>query len=120
MPVTVDTFETRRRHISPKVTTVTRKAAQASKTMTVARMATPRGPIPLTVDTFEASGGREGWGGDTMWGGGERGAQTHIRKWKLLYYNRVYIGVTNLHKPKVNHETQTRGPQDQTRGGKSL
>ena len=27
MPVTVDTFETRRRHIGPKVTTVTRKAA---------------------------------------------------------------------------------------------
>ena len=27
MPVTVDTVETRRRHIGPKVTTVTRKAA---------------------------------------------------------------------------------------------
>ena len=24
--------------------------------MTVARMATPKGPIPVTVDTFEASG----------------------------------------------------------------
>ena len=30
---------------------------QASKTMTVTRMATPRGPIPVTVDTLEASGG---------------------------------------------------------------
>ena len=27
---------------------------QASETMTVTRMATPRGPIPVTVDTFEA------------------------------------------------------------------
>ena len=27
MPVTVDTFETQRRHVGPKVTTVTRKAA---------------------------------------------------------------------------------------------
>ena len=46
MPVSVDAFETRRRHIGPKVTTVTRKAAvRRQKTMTVTRMATPRGPI---------------------------------------------------------------------------
>ena len=49
--------------------------------MTVTRMAMPRGPIPVTVDTFEASGGRGegvipwGWG----WGGNaERG-----RIWSL-------------------------------------
>ena len=35
---------------------------QASKTMTVTRMATPRGPIPVTVDTVEASGGGVGGG----------------------------------------------------------
>ena len=58
MPVTVDTFETRRRHIGPKVTTVT-------------RMATPRGPIPVTVDTFEASGGPGG--GGIPWVGGVGG-----------------------------------------------
>ena len=58
MPVTVDTFETRRRHRGPKVTTATEEGSfQTSKTMTVTRMATPRGPIPVTVDTFEASGG---------------------------------------------------------------
>ena len=46
--------------------------------MTVTRMATPRGPIPVTVDTFEASGGRVG-GGDTMEGGvGTRSADAHI------------------------------------------
>ena len=45
--------------------------------MTVTRMATPRGHIPVTVDTFEASGGTGGrWGGGYL--GGERGAQTHI------------------------------------------
>ena len=37
--------------------------------MTVTRMATPRGPVPVTVDTFETSGGR-GEGGDTMGGMG--------------------------------------------------
>ena len=35
---------------------------QASKTMTVTRMATPRGPIPVTANTFEASGVRGGGG----------------------------------------------------------
>ena len=50
---------------------------QASKTMTVTRMATPRGPIPVTVDTFEASGGRVG--GDTMGGGvGTRSADAYM------------------------------------------
>ena len=71
MPVTVDTFETRRRHIGPKVTTVTKEGSfPASKTMTVTRMATPRVSIPVTVDTFEASGGGRGWGWDTRGGGG--------------------------------------------------
>ena len=45
--------------------------------MTVTRMATRRDPIPVTVDTFEASGG--GWGG-IPW---ERGAQTHIDPKKI-------------------------------------
>ena len=36
--------------------------------MRVTRMATPRGPIPVTVDTFEASGGTGG--GDTIGAGG--------------------------------------------------
>ena len=44
--------------------------------MTVTRMATPRGPIPVTVDTVEASGG--GVGGGYHGGGWERGAQMHI------------------------------------------
>ena len=42
--------------------------------MTVMRMATPRAPIPVTVDTFEASGG--GVGGDTM-GGGTRSVDAY-------------------------------------------
>ena len=45
--------------------------------MTVTRMATPRGPILVTVDTLEASGGPGG--GRIPWAGGwEGGAQTHI------------------------------------------
>ena len=47
-----------------------------SKTAKVKRMATPKGPILVTVDTFEASEGE--WEGDTTggWGGvaGERRA----------------------------------------------
>ena len=42
--------------------------------MTVTRMATPSSPIPVTVDTFEASGGRGG-GEDTMGGGGGGNAE---------------------------------------------
>ena len=38
--------------------------------MTVTRMATPRGPIPVTVDTFEASGHWGGGGGIPLGGGG--------------------------------------------------
>ena len=49
---------------------------QASKTMTVTRMATSRGPIPVTLDTFEALGGRR-WG-DTMGGVGTRSADAYI------------------------------------------
>ena len=42
--------------------------------MTVTRMATPSGPIPVTVDTFEALGGRGGGGGGG--GGGGEGVGT--------------------------------------------
>ena len=55
---------------------------QASKTMTATRMATARGPIRVTVDTFEAFGGVEG---GIPWGRGwERGAQRHISTFKEL------------------------------------
>ena len=56
LPVTVDTFEMRRRHIygSKSDDSYEEGSFQESKTMTVTRMATPRGPIPVTVDTFEA------------------------------------------------------------------
>ena len=74
MPVTVDTFETRQRHIGAKVTTVTRKAAFSVKNDDSYEDGDPEGPIPVTVHTFEASGGT---GGGYDWGGG-RGAQTHI------------------------------------------
>ena len=60
---------------------------QASKPMTVTRMATTWGPIPVTVDTFEASGG------DTMGEGWERGAQTHINPYNprfcLIFQSRA-------------------------------
>ena len=52
--------------------------------MTVTRMATPRGPIPVTVDTFEASGGPggggyHGGGGGGGWGVvGTRSADAYI------------------------------------------
>ena len=51
--------------------------------MTVTRMATPRGPIPVTVDTFEASAWTGG-GGYHGGGGGARGGQTHIRVTKRI------------------------------------
>ena len=58
--------------------------------MTITRMATPRGPIPVTVDTFEASGGTGG-GGDTMGGGGwECGAQTHMDPRELPSQGFIY------------------------------
>ena len=75
---------------------------QASKTMTVTRMATPRGPIPVTVDTFEASGGRGGGGEDTMGyhggggGGWERGAQTHIQVVKELQGDLGVLGLLEV------------------------
>ena len=40
--------------------------------MTVTRMATPWGPIPVTVDTFEEPGGRDGGGYHAGGGGWER------------------------------------------------
>ena len=43
--------------------------------MTVTRMATPRGPIPVTVGTFEASGGRGG-GVIPLGGGGGVGTRS--------------------------------------------
>ena len=42
--------------------------------MTVTRMATPSGPIPVTVHTFEALLG----GGDTMGGGAGHAERGHI------------------------------------------
>ena len=42
---------------------------QAAKTVTVTRMATPRGPIPVTVDTFEALGGTGAIHGGQVGGG---------------------------------------------------
>ena len=66
--LTVGTFETRREHKGLKVTTVTSHedgGFDASKTMTFTRMATPKSPIPLTVDTLEAYAGG---GGDTRQG----------------------------------------------------
>ena len=71
IPVTVDTFETRRNETSPKVTTVlrfattpppipvtvdtfeTRRPETSPKVTTVLRFATTTPPIPVTVDTFE-------------------------------------------------------------------
>ena len=49
---------------------------QASKTMTVTRMATPRGPIPVSVGTFEALRGRGG--GWIPWGGGGNAERRRI------------------------------------------
>ena len=61
----------------------------SSKTMTVTKMATPRGPILVTVDTFDALGGG---GEDTIGGEGgwERGAQTHIEDYMGEYYSAYY------------------------------
>ena len=68
IPVTVGTFEARRQHEGPKVTTVTRmEALRAPKTTTVTRMATLTRLISVTVGTFEASW--RGWGGGYHWGG---------------------------------------------------
>ena len=70
IPVTVDTFETRRRKTSPKVTTIlgfatttpaipvtvdtfeTRRDESSPKVTTVLGFATTTPPIPVTVDTF--------------------------------------------------------------------
>ena len=46
--------------------------------MTVTRMATPRGPIPVTVVAFEASGRGGGGGGIPGGGVGMRSADAHI------------------------------------------
>ena len=48
--------------------------------MTVTRMATPNSPIPVTVDTFEASGGRVGGGGYHGGGVGTRSAEGLYRE----------------------------------------
>ena len=77
MPVTVDSFETRRRHIGPKVTTDTRKAAFRRQNDDSYEDGDPEGPHP----NFEASGGRGG-GGYHWW---ERGAQTQILGYIGLY-----------------------------------
>ena len=46
MTVTVDTFETRRRHIGPKVTPVTRKAAFRRQKDDSCEDGDPKGPHP--------------------------------------------------------------------------
>ena len=51
---------------------------RASKTMTVTRMATPRGPITVTVGTFEALGRGWGVGGYHGAAGGGGGERVHI------------------------------------------
>ena len=71
IPVTVDTFETRRPEASPKVTTIlgfatttppipvtvdtfeTRRPEASPKVTTILGFATTTPPIPVTVDTFE-------------------------------------------------------------------
>ena len=83
IPVTVGTFEARRQHEGPKVTTVTRmEALRLQKTTTVTRMATLTGLTPVTVGTFEAYHGGGDGGGIPLGGGGgggwERRAQDHI------------------------------------------
>ena len=66
--------------------------------MTVTRMATPRGPIPVTVDTFEASGHP---GRDTKGGGGVVGTRSadayrgYLGDRKGLY--KGYIGLHPKH-----------------------
>ena len=67
------------------------RSFQASKTMTVTRMTTPRGPIPLTVDTFEASAGT-GWGGGCRGGLGGVGTRSTDAYRGLGDYYRVYKG----------------------------
>ena len=51
--------------------------------MTVTRMATPRGPIPVTVDTVEASGGKGRGGGYHGEGVGTRSADAYKGMWGL-------------------------------------
>ena len=73
IPVTVDTFETQRwRKGSKSDDSYEEDSLEAAKTVTVTRMATPRGPIPVTVDTFEALGGRGGIHGQVGGGNAER------------------------------------------------
>ena len=68
IPVTVGTFEARRQHEGPKVTTIVRmEALRLQKRRQLGGMATLTGLIPVTVGTFEAYPG--GVGGDTIGGG---------------------------------------------------
>ena len=68
---------------------------------TVTRMGTPRGPIPVTVSTFEAylgGGGDRGdsiWGGGGGWGGWERRAQDRV----IYIYIYTHICVARLPQP---------------------
>ena len=59
--------------------------------MTVTRMATPRGPIPVTVDTFEASGGTGG--GDTRGGGGGNAERRRIQRLWLPQLRGAFRGL---------------------------
>ena len=64
--------------------------------MTVTRMATPRGPIPVTVDTFEALGGRGG-GRIPLGGGGGGGGNAERR--------RIYWGYIRILEKKMETTT---------------
>ena len=78
IPVTVGTFEARRQHEGPKVTTVTRmEALQLQKRRQLRGWRPLTGLIPVTVGTFEAYHGG-GVGGDTIGGGGKCRAQDHM------------------------------------------
>ena len=82
-PVIVSTFKTRQdyldhrdRDLWPKVMIVTRMETLAPKAMTISMMATPKGPIPVTVGSCEAYR----WGVGGM--GGECTELEHIpRTW---------------------------------------
>ena len=68
IPVPVSTFETRRRHEGLKVTKANKDGGFATpKTMTVTRMATPRGPILVTNCDEQRTGIRY-----KVWGFGTR------------------------------------------------
>ena len=97
IPVTVGTFEARRQHEEPKVTTVT-------------RMATLTGLIPATVGTVEAYHG--GGGGGIPLGGGGLGTQSAGPYIPYVYiYIYTYDFLQDLIKvPPIKPKTQNPNP----------